>query len=126
AEWTPITTISAAYLRSSFRNCGRTWTQLIQQKVQKSSRTSLPRRSLSETGRSVPIQSRSGGKSGALTAPANRGDMAVPRTDDTIHSKRAGPVTVWFPERIELQCGWPMDLRILASGGRRACPLRNL
>ena len=41
-EWTPITTTSFLYFCSSLARTGRTWWQLMQQYVQKSSRTILP------------------------------------------------------------------------------------
>src|SRR5437660_642915 len=43
AEWTPITTSSLGYFFSSLAKSGMTCMQLMQQKVQKSSRTTLPR-----------------------------------------------------------------------------------
>src|SRR5688572_20828034 len=64
------------------------WRQLIQQKVQKSRIRSLPRTSASFSGRSVLIQGRSAGKSGALTFPANDsgtlGGRSVPREAEAI------------------------------------------
>ena len=50
AEWTPMTTSSFLYFSSSFARSGRTWWQLMQQNVQKSSRTILPRSSASAIG----------------------------------------------------------------------------
>ena len=45
AEWTPMTTSSLGYFFSSLARSGMTWMQLMQQSVQKSRRTILPRRS---------------------------------------------------------------------------------
>ena len=50
AVWTPMTTSSFLYFSSSLARSGRTWWQLMQQKVQKSSRTILPRSSASAIG----------------------------------------------------------------------------
>ena len=60
AEWTPTTASSFSYFCSSFRNCGNTCMQLIQQYVQKSRMTSLPRRSgyLQGTVHVEPVQPR--------------------------------------------------------------------
>src|SRR5258705_457561 len=53
AEWTPITTSSLGYFSSSLARSGRTWMQLMQQNVQKSSRTILPLRSRRRMGPAV-------------------------------------------------------------------------
>src|SRR5712671_4009349 len=72
AEWTPITTISDAYFSSSIFRSGMMCMQLMQQYVQKSSRTILPRSCFRLIGDWVLIQSRPGGKSGALVFPGYR------------------------------------------------------
>ena len=56
AVWTPMTTSSFLYFFSSFARSGRTWWQLMQQYVQKSRRTILPRRSSTWIGPAVLIQ----------------------------------------------------------------------
>src|SRR5262245_39316923 len=66
AEWTPITTSSLAYFFSSLARSGSVWMQLMQQYVQKSSRTILPRRSFSRRGPAVFSQPTPPSSSGAL------------------------------------------------------------
>ena len=50
---TPMTTRTPGYFASSLARSGRVWMQLMQQKVQKSRRTTLPFRSLSLIGPAV-------------------------------------------------------------------------
>ncbi len=68
AEWTPMTTKESGNCCWSRRNASTLWWQLIQQKVQNSSSTTLPRSSRMVRGRSVLSHSRSAGNSGAFTA----------------------------------------------------------
>ena len=53
AAWTPITTNCSGYAFSSFFNSGSTCMQLMQQYVQKSNSTTLPRSSFITIGREV-------------------------------------------------------------------------
>ena len=69
AECMPITTNSRSYFSCIFSNWGNMWRQLIQQYVQKSRTTSLPRNSLNVSGRVVLIHSAVSGNSGAFTCP---------------------------------------------------------
>src|SRR4051794_31678162 len=62
----PMTTSSLGYFFSSLARSGSTWMQLMQQYVQKSSTTTLPRRSLSLTGPAVLSQPTPPSSSGAL------------------------------------------------------------
>src|SRR5947209_292725 len=66
-EWTPITTTWFLYFFSSAARWGRTWWQLTQQYVQKSSRTTFPRSFSRWMGPSELIQP---------TAPSSDGRMS--------------------------------------------------
>ena len=66
---TPMTASSSGYFCSSFRNCGSTCMQLIQQYVQKSSSTTLPDRSFRLIAPWLLSHSRPEGKSGASVVP---------------------------------------------------------
>src|SRR5262245_53338050 len=66
AEWTPTTTSSLGYFFSSLARSGSTWMQLMQQNVQKSSKTILPLRSFRRTGPAVFSQATPPSSSGAL------------------------------------------------------------
>src|SRR4051812_17904402 len=66
AEWTPMTTSSLAYFFSSFSMSGMMWMQLMQQSVQKSSRTTLPFRALRLSGLPVLSQAVPPSSSGAF------------------------------------------------------------
>src|SRR5947209_3433877 len=67
AEWTPMTTSSFGYFASRFLRSGMMCMQLMQQYVQKSSRTILPLRSFfKDSGLSVFSHWSVAGKSGAL------------------------------------------------------------
>ena len=66
---TPMTASSSGYFCSSFRNCGSTCMQLIQQYVQKSSSTTLPDRSFRLIAPRLLSHSRPEGKSGASVVP---------------------------------------------------------
>src|SRR5262245_31005214 len=66
AEWTPMTTSSFAYFFSSFARSGMTWMQLMQHRVQKSRRTTLPLSSFRVSGLPVLSQATPPSSSGAL------------------------------------------------------------
>src|SRR5690606_12589592 len=81
-ECTPITTSSSGNQDSSFRNCGSSCRQLIQPYVQKSRRTTFPRRSARRSS-APPVfsQSSPSANSGARTMPnAIRRSYALPRS----------------------------------------------
>src|SRR6478752_4479437 len=65
AEWTPMTTSWLAYFFSSLAMSGIVWMQLMQQRVQKSSRTILPFKSASLIGAPVLSQATPPDSSGA-------------------------------------------------------------
>ncbi len=78
AEWTPSTTNgSLANRSSSCRSTGSRCMQLIQQVVQKSRRTTCPRRSSSRGGRSMPSHASPPSSSGAFRRSLMRG--LIPR-----------------------------------------------
>src|SRR6516162_5023620 len=66
AEWTPITTSCLSYFFSRYARSGRTCMQLMQQKVQKSRSTTLPRRSFRVISPLVLSQPDPPSRSGAL------------------------------------------------------------
>src|SRR5690606_24752528 len=86
-EWIPTTATSSGKRRSISRSSGTMWMQLMQPYVQKSSTTTRPRRSASESRRPpVLIHSSSGWKSGARTAIV--GPVEVERLGVAAHGGR--------------------------------------
>ena len=91
AEWTPMTTSSLAYFFSSFARSGRMWMQLMQQKVQKSSRTILPRRSFSRSGPAVLSQA----TPPRAPAPAPPAGPAETRSAASLHAPATIAAAAW-------------------------------
>src|SRR5438105_948948 len=93
AEWTPTTTNSFSYFFSSLARSGRVWMQLMQQKVQKSSRTTLPLRSLSLSGPAVFSQAVPPSNSGAFLGGASGWASSRFGPPDSPNVQRRTPAT---------------------------------
>ena len=115
-ECTPITTRTSPYFSSSGRSSSSTCRQLMQQNVQKSSRTILPRRSASVTAL-PPVFSQarprsSGARTRALMPPSCRTGRACSRRSRG-EQTHTGTTRSAHPGE-----GW--TLRVRAVTGRRA------
>src|SRR5262245_32437453 len=89
AEWTPTTTSSLGYFFSSLARSGSTWMQLMQQNVQKSSKTILPLRSFRRTGPAVFSQATPPSSSGALARCRVARDSALGEESGTATARPA-------------------------------------
>ena len=92
AEWTPITTNWLGQASSNLRSSGMMCMQLMQPRVQKSSKTNLPRNSLSSIGRGVLNQCSPTGKGRAISRCANGDDEDSPA--DAFRTGTNQPTTI--------------------------------